>query len=65
MNKDEIIARIREIKAERSSLAAEREETCADILTVFGRITALKTLWALMPQSYRDIIAKYTDATPE
>ena len=48
----------------RQNVIAERDAMREDLMTILGRITALKTIWALMPESIRNVIAKYTDRTP-
>lgn len=63
--KQAVLAAIAERESALAAAEAAKAEIRADLMTILGRITALKTIWALMPQSYRDVISKYTDAEPE
>lgn len=58
------LSAIRQQRADKLSAEAARDEVRADLMTIAGRVTALKTIYNLIPQSIRDVIAKYTDATP-
>lgn len=64
--------KIQQLRAEKSEavvLCGQAQEVSEqirdDLMQVLGRITGLKTIWALIPQALRDVIAKYTDVTSD
>ena len=55
---------IEQLRTEKSEAVLASEDLRADLLSIVGRATAIKTLYNLYPENIKNIIKKYTDVVP-